>query len=79
MSKTKLQKGGHFGEQAAGADDYDDGTKEVIIKLKSFFVRRTNIYFVDVKNQIKKINNALVKMKKPLKKCVRVDVPLVEA
>jgi hypothetical protein len=51
----------------------------VVIILKSYFVRREHIYFVDQSDQIKKISSSNVKMEKPLKKCSRVEKPMVEA
>jgi len=51
-------------------EDPDDplSSKDIVIKLRSFFVRRTNIYLEETNGQIRCLESSMCKLQKPLKK-----------
>lgn len=52
----KKDKDGH------GEEGEQDIGKDVVIRLKSYFVRRTNIYLEEISGQIRCLNSSMVKM-----------------
>lgn len=54
-----------------GEEDPANFGSDVIIRLKSYFVRRQNIYLEDISGQIRCLQSSMVKMQKALKKTQR--------
>lgn len=52
-------------------DDALNSGKDLVVKLRSFFVRRTNIYLEETNGQIRCLQSGMAKMQKALKKTAR--------
>lgn len=77
MTMKMMKQVNDSGEQTVRRRDgnQEDGEldvgKDVVIRLKSFFVRRTNIYLEELSGQIRCLQSTMVKMQKALKKTQR--------
>lgn len=64
------RKGHRRGPGDGEGEDPSDpsGGSDVVIRLKSFFVRRNNIYLEEISGQLRCLNSGMCKLQKALKK-----------